>query len=82
MSKKKTETLLESISKQKHAGAYWSNVYDDTRHMWHTNSEGNYWTGYMPHNISPEDLFDLTLSTLQDLMKNHPELSMRNRTGK
>jgi hypothetical protein len=62
---------------QLHAGEYYSKLYKKVSHFWHTNSDGNYWIGYTPHNISPEDLYLVTMSTIADLMKNHPDLIER-----
>jgi len=59
----------ESVGEQKHAG-----ITDTGKNWWHTNDNGNYWSGWSPYEITPEQLFICCQSTIQDLMKNHPGL--------
>lgn len=59
---------------QLHAGKYFSNVYDKINNAWHTNSDGNYWTGWMPHDLPPIELYKHAVSITNDLFVNHPEL--------
>ena len=59
---------------QLHAGKYNSNVYGENHDAWHTNSDGNYWTGWMPHNLPPIELYKHAISITNDLFVNHPEL--------
>jgi hypothetical protein len=43
--------------------------------VWHTNSNGTWFSGWMPDGISTEELFSVSLSTVLDLLKLHPELT-------
>lgn len=75
---KKKKTFVESMEEQKHAGRVWSEVHQEYRPVYHTNSKGNYWLGYVFHDISPEELFQVSLSIVNDLLINHPELRLYN----
>lgn len=46
----------------------------EINHAWHTNMLGNYWTGWMPKNVEPLELYKHAISILNDLFINHPEL--------
>jgi hypothetical protein len=69
---KMTKTFLESLEPQIHVGQK-----PDGGLWWHINDEGNYWTGYAPNSVSPKELFNMCLSTLNDLMINHPGITLR-----
>ncbi len=56
-----------------HAGKYNSDV-DNKSRAWHTNSNGLYWTGWMPRDVEPIELFKHAVSITNDLFVNHPEL--------
>lgn len=44
--------------------------------MWHMNDSGRYWNGWCAWSggITPSELLELTMSTLSDILENHPEL--------
>jgi hypothetical protein len=44
--------------------------------IWHTDSEGLYWIGYLYHR-TPEELYKESLSVIADLLRNHPELARK-----
>ena len=58
------------MSEQKNAGRKLS----DGRTIWHMNSRGGYWSGWMPDNVSPEELYYACITTATDILKNHPEI--------
>jgi len=58
------------MKKQLHAG-----IRTDGKPIWHTNDDGTYWSGWMPNHLSPEQLFYACVTTIADLMVNHPELA-------
>lgn len=44
--------------------------------LWHTNSDGKYWCGSW-HKRTPLGLLKECKSTIQDLLKHHPELGVK-----
>jgi hypothetical protein len=66
----KAKTFQQSMDEQLHAG-----IRTDGKSWWHTNDAGNYWSGWMPSNLAPEQLFVACTTTIADLMRNHPELA-------
>lgn len=42
--------------------------------IWHMTVDGTYWCGYQFQSLTPEELHHVCLSTLSDLITNHPEL--------
>lgn len=65
MKKKKQAGFVE---RQLHAGNRGSDK------IWHTDSEGKYWSGLW-HHRTPQELYRESLSVIADLLQNHPELS-------
>lgn len=55
---------------QKHAGRRLS----DGRSIWHTNSDGTYWSEWWPDHASPEELYHACVTTATDILLNHPEI--------
>lgn len=58
-----------SIGNQLHVGE------DQTKTdkaVWHTDTDGKYWCGLWYHR-TPEQLFNECMTTLRDLMINHPD---------
>jgi hypothetical protein len=47
------------------------------RKLWHTDTEGKYWSGDM-HHREPQQLLDECWSTIRDLLRRHPELHCPN----
>ena len=41
--------------------------------VWHTDGKGNYWCGDWSHR-TPRELMNECLTTMRDLLLNHPEL--------
>ena len=61
---------------QLHAGRSAINGSD----IWHTDTDGNYWSGNLYHR-TPEQLLLECLTIIADLFKNHPELYKADSTG-
>ena len=59
---------------QLHAGKCFGVIYGNNDRAWHTNSDGNYWIGWTPHNLPPIELYKHAVSIMNDLFTNHPEL--------
>jgi hypothetical protein len=64
--KKKIDFMYEQL----HAGKKLS----DGTSIWHTNSNGGYWSGWMPESLTPEELYYACVTTISDLLVLHPEL--------
>ena len=63
--------MTDYMYEQKHAGKRLS----DGENIWHTNSKGGYWSGWMPSNLTPEELYYACITTISDLLSLHPELA-------
>lgn len=59
------------MADQKHVGKKMA----DGSNIWHTNSKGGYWTGWMPKSLTPEELYYASITTVIDLLAIHPELA-------
>lgn len=62
---------IDWVNTQWHAGKY------KGRSVYHTNTKGLYWCGYMFQDLTPKELFDVCKSTILDLIINHPELTVK-----
>jgi hypothetical protein len=57
--------------KQLHAGKIADKERTANLGLWHTDSDGNYWMGYLYHR-TPKQLLQECLTTIRDLLINHP----------
>lgn len=60
---------FSKFGNQLHAG-----IREDGDSLWHTDSKGLYWSGYVGHR-TPSQLLNECITTIKDLMVNHPELN-------
>jgi len=58
--------------KQTHAG-----MLPNGNSWWHTSEGGGYWHGWMPDHATPAQIYVACMTTMQDLLKNHPELKIQ-----
>lgn len=73
------KTKIDFVNTQLHAGeSALAKTSEYTRKMggklWHTDTKGKYWSGHH-HSRTPKELMDEYLTTIRDLLKNHPELA-------
>lgn len=49
--------------------------------IWHTNDDGTYWSGSW-HHRTPEELLIEAETTIEDLLRNHPEIALKRQIQK